>query len=40
MKYKELTEKSSVVPIEFTTECAMVFRFNPVKKVSKLLVKI
>jgi hypothetical protein len=28
MKYKKLTEKSSVVHIEFTTECIMVFRFN------------
>ncbi|MCK4469717.1 MAG: hypothetical protein KAU60_15350 [Desulfobacterales bacterium] len=25
MKYKELTEKSSVVPTEFATECIMVF---------------
>ena len=25
MKYKKLTEKSSVVHIEFTTECIMVF---------------
>ena len=25
MKYKKLTEKSSVVHIEFTTECVMVF---------------
>jgi len=28
MKHKKLTEKSSVVYIEFTTECIMVFRFN------------
>ena len=27
MKYKKLTEKSSVVHIEFATECIMVFRF-------------